>query len=342
MNTKGETLVRAKYEFLYYDDDGTLIALVKNGDTYEYKYIDQQDNQIGEDSYVKATLFSMFDGRHALVKPNDKIYSIIDKNGKQLENLPDIVDIGIYEGESYIESDYVDINKMIAGFNISPDGLYGFNYQSTPQQAVKMEVQQDLAIGDKQHEAGTPYWYDFKDNIMLYGESEGINGWISIQYSGNLSRQTYKTKRVIDYDFGDYYWYHDDKIPTGYVWNKVKPTLFGLTIYNGGRMHGKLRTLFNALSQKVKSWGKVVKENNGAAIVNLNNGKRAIITMEKDKVSVSWGQLKAAKDIDISKYKDACEEDDLNNISYGYLNDLFSDEVAADTAVVESDSTAVE
>lgn len=78
----------------------------------------------------------MFDGQHALVKPNDKIYSIIDKNGKQLENLPDIVDIGTYEGESYIESDYVDINKMIAGFNISPDGLYGFNYQSTPQQAV--------------------------------------------------------------------------------------------------------------------------------------------------------------------------------------------------------------
>ena len=64
--------------------------------------------------------------------------------------------------------------------------------------------------------------------------------------------------------------------------------------------------------------------------------------MEKDKVSVFWGQLKAAKDIDISKYKDACEEDDLNNISYGYLNDLFSDEVAADTAVVESDSTTVE
>ena len=340
MNTKGETLVRAKYEFLYYDEDGTLIALVKNGDSYEYKYIDQQDNQIGEDSYVKATLFSMFDGQHALVKSNDKIYSSIDKNGKQLENLPDIVDIGTYEGESYIESDYVDINKMIAGFNISPDGLYGFNYQSTPQQAVNMEVKQDLAIGDKKHKAGTPYWYDFKDNIMLSGQSEGINGWISIQYSGNLSRQTYKTKRVIDYDFGDYYWYHDDKIPTGYVWNKVKPIMFGLLIYNYGRMHGKLRTLFNALSQKIKTWGKVAKENNGAVVVTLNNGKRAIVTMEKDKVTIYWGQLKAVKDIDISIYKDACEEDDPKDISYGYLNDLFSDEVAADTT--EADTAVVD
>lgn len=282
----------------------------------------------------------MFDGQHALVKPNDKIYSIIDKNAKQLENLPDIVDIGTYEGESYIESDYVDINKLIAGFNISPDGLYGFNYQSAPQQAVKMEVQQDLAYGDKKHKAGTPYWYDFKDNITVSGQSEGINGWITIQYSGNLSRQTYRTKRVIDYDFGDYYWYHDDKIPTGYVWNKVKPTLFGLTIYNNGRMHGKLRTLFNALSQKFKSWGKVAKENNGAVIVNLNNKKRAIVTMEKDQVSAYWGEVKAAKDIDITKFKDACEEDDPKNISYGYLNELFSDEVAADTA--EVDTTAVD
>lgn len=37
MNVKGETLVRAKYEQLYYDDDNTLVAVVKNGDSYEYK-----------------------------------------------------------------------------------------------------------------------------------------------------------------------------------------------------------------------------------------------------------------------------------------------------------------
>ena len=340
MNTKEETLIRAKYEFLYYDEDGALIAVIKNGDSYEYKYIDQQDNQIGEDTYAKATLFSMFDGKHALVKPNDKIYSIIDKTGKQLENLPDIVDIGTYEGESYIESDYVDIDKMIAGFKVSQEGVLGLNFQSTPQQVVKMEVEQDLAIGDKQHKAGTPYWYDFKDNIVISGESEGINAWVGVNFSGNLSRQTYKTKRVIDYDFGAYYWYHDDRIPTGYVWNKVKPVSFSIVIYNHGRMHGKLRSLFNALSKKFKSIGKVAKENNGAVVINLNTGKRAVITMEKDKVLAFWGDLKAAKDIDISKFKDACEEDDPSNVSYGYLNDLFSEEVAADTA--EVDTTVVD
>lgn len=99
-------------------------------------------------------------------------------------------------------------------------------------------------------------------------------------------------------------------------------------------------TLFNALSQKIKIWGKVAKENNGAVVVTLNNGKRAIVTMKKDKVTVYWGQLKAVKDIDISIYKDACEEDDPKDISYGYLNDLFSDEVAADTT--EADTAVVD
>ena len=62
--------------------------------------------------------------------------------------------------------------------------------------------------------------------------------------------------------------------------------------------------------------------------------------MEKDKVLAFWGDLKAAKDIDISKFKDACEEDDPSNVSYGYLNDLFSEEVAVDTA--EVDTTVVD
>ena len=34
-------------------------------------------------------------------------------------------------------------------------------------------------------------------------------------FTGSLSRQTYQSKRVIDYEFDDYYWYHDEKIPTG-------------------------------------------------------------------------------------------------------------------------------
>lgn len=111
MNVKGETLVRAKYEYLYYDEDNILIAMTKDDDTYEFKYIDKKDNQIGSDTYVVAAPFSSFDSEHTLVKPNDKTYSIIDKKCKQLEGLPDIIDVGNYVGEDYVESDYIDLKK---------------------------------------------------------------------------------------------------------------------------------------------------------------------------------------------------------------------------------------
>lgn len=341
MDIKGETLIRAKYEFLYYDQDNVLVAVVKDGDTYQYKYIDEKDNQISDDTYVEATLFSMFDGEHALVKPNDKIYSIIDKKCKQLEGLPDITEVGTYEGESYIESDYVDLGKMLATYKITADGVMGVTTKSTPQEVVKMSVKKGTANGTDEHPAGTPYWYDYTDDVSLTNDAEGVHGYISVHFSNNLSKQTYRTKRVIDYTIGDWYWYHDDKIPTGYVWNKTTPNSFYLSIGNLGRMRGKLRDLYKLLSEKFKSMGTVAKQNNSAMVVELKGGNRAMIAMEKDNVMAYWGNsLKPAKEIDIDKFKDTVEDNDDSSISYGYLNDLFPDknsvEEITDTAVVDT------
>lgn len=337
MNIKGETLIRAKYEYLYYDDNKTLVAVVKDGDSFEYKYVDEKDNEIGKDTYVEATLFSMFDGKHAWVKPNDKIYSLIDKEGKQIEGLPDIVNIGTYEGESYIESDFVDIKKLVDAFKITADGVLGFNTKSSPKDVVKAAKESGSLTGTKEYPAGTPYWFDYTNQVPLYKETNGVRSGVAIYFTGNLSKQTYRTQRVIDYTWGDYYWYHDNKIPTGYVWNKVTPKAFSIIIGNGGRMRGKLRDLFNSLANKFKAiGGTVAKENNGAKVFTLKNGTRAILMLSKDNVEITWGDILPVKDLDISKYKDACEEDDLSNISYGYLNDLFPDKMAVDSAEVDS------
>lgn len=110
-------------------------------------------------------------------------------------------------------------------------------------------------------------------------------------------------------------------------------------------MKGKLRDLYNLLSNKFKSMGTVAKQNNSAMVVELKGDKRAIITMDKDHVTAYWGSgLKSAKEIDIDKFKDTVEEDDASNISYGYLNDLFPDKVIADTTAVdtvETDTAAI-
>lgn len=346
MDTDGKTLIRAKYEQLYLDRDGSLLAAVKNGDEYEWKYIDKEDNAIGDETFVRATPFSMLDGKHAIVKPNDHTYSLIDREGHQLTGLPDIVSVGTYLGEDYVESDYVDIAKLVASFNISVNGVLTLTTKSTPQQAVALSVKCGTAPYNKEHPAGSAWWYDFTDRVYLSHTMGSVESGVALVFTGNLSRQTYRTKRVIDYEFGDYYWYHDNHIPTGYVWNNVQPEGFNISVGNGGRMHGKLRELYHAFAAKFKAMGKVAKENNGAVVIDLGNGKCAEIHMAKDNVAVNWGKLKPIKDIDISEYKDVVEEGEDVMPSLGYLNRLFPDEKAVSGGeqvdTVEVDTVALD
>lgn len=344
MNTEGETIIRAKYEFLYYDGDDILVAIVKkDATTYESKYINEKDEQIGDDSYVSATPFTMFDGKHAVVKPNDKIYSIIDRNGNVVEGLPDIVNISSYEGEEYIESDYVDMAKLIKDCKITHNGMFGYTFSLKPADAIKAQVKEGYAISDENHRAGDLYWYDYTDHVWFIEKPGNTSAMLELTYTGNLARETYRTKRIIDYTFGDWYWYHDKKIPTGYAYNNVSMKYFQLTFDNTGKMHGKLHAVLDALIAKFKSIGKVVNQNNGAAVISTNDGKTAFLYMEKKKVVVMYGNLGNASDIVITKYKDIVEDGENSGISYGYLNRIFSDKIdnIADTDTMVTDTVVV-
>ena len=337
MNTKGETLIRAKYEFLYFDGDNMLVAIVKkDADTFESKYVNEKDEQIGEDTYVSATPFTMFDGEHAIVKPNDKIYSIISKEGKQIEGLPDIVEIGTFEGESYIQSDYVDFKALIADCKISDDGMFGMSFKTTPAEAIKAQVKEGIAMSDENHKAGDLYWYDLTDEVWFIKKPGNISSIFEMHYTGYLTKKTYRTKRIIDYVIGDWYWYHDKKIPTGYVYNKVSMRNFKMTFDNDGKLHGKLSDVLLALKGKFKSMGKIVKENNGAFVVTTKAGHTAFAYLEEKKVVLLFGNLGDANSLVIDKYKDATEDGEDSDVSYGYLNNLFPDEQVVDTAAVDT------
>ena len=336
MTLKGESLIRAKYDILYYADDNSLVAGTSKEDGYDYKLVNEKDEQIGNDTYEDVYPFSIFDGNHTLVKLNDKQYSIIDKKGESLKNLPDMVETGLSVGDTYIESDYVDLQALVSAFQITPSGIMGFNYTSSPRNVVRKTAALGMLTGDKEHAAHSPYWFDYKDEVILYKDVDGVRGMFSITFNGKLSRQTYRTKRVIDYEFYDYYYYHDEKIPTGYVWNKVNPKFFALSISNSGRMQGKLHQLYKVIVNRFKGMGTVVKQNDGAIVLNLRNGKRAFIYMKKNNVVAVWGNLKPVSEIDISEYKD------ISNVDEGIdeAEDNDDTDVAEDTAV--ADSTAVD
>lgn len=337
MNLKGETLIRAKYESLLIDDDGILLATVKDGDNTVYRFIDDKDNKLSEDTYTDAWPYSISGGKHALVKADDKMWTIIDKEGKAVKDQPDIVNISLSDGDGYVRSDYVDINAMLASYKITYNGVLGITTASTTRQVAELAARLGVVSGNKQYPATSAYWYDYTSSVTLYHTAEGTTGKVDVNFNGYMSRQTYRNNRVIDYTFGDYYWYHDEKIPTGYAWNDINPNTFRLSISNDDRMKGKLRSLYTALSGLFKNMGRVAKENDGAMVVELKNGLRAMIYMQSTNVTALWGNLPPASELDITPYKDVAEAETSGDEASAATTDTSSNDYSeADTAIVDT------
>ena len=86
--------------------------------------------------------------------------------------------------------------------------------------------------------------------------------------------------------------------------------------------------------------GSVEKENNGAVVVSLNNGKKAVVAMEKDNVFALWGNSKKVDAIDIEQYKNIKEE--AKHIKdFDYFENKLSGIVTEDSDTVEVDTLAV-
>ena len=78
--------------------------------------------------------------------------------------------------------------------------------------------------------------------------------------------------------------------------------------------------------------GTVVKQNDGAIVLNLRNGKRACIYMKKNNVVAIWGNIRKASEIDIKEFGD------ISNVDEGIDEAEGNDDtgVAEDTAVADS------
>ncbi len=341
MNFKGETVIRAKYDILYFASDEIMVAMTKkDGGSQEFKYINMKDEMIGSDTYDDAYPFYMLDGSHAIVKVSSSMFSIVDLSGKQVEKLPDMVHVGFSEGDMFVESDYVDMKKLVSSFNISEEGVDGLSFKSTPLQVVKYYATTDACWrGDKDHPSTDPYWYTLDDDLTYWKNIMGVMPDITVNFNGDIARRNYRSKRVIDYTYGDWYWYHDEKIPTGISFTNAGIKSFKVKFDNSGKLRLKLREVFSELASRFKNMGKLEKENNGAVVVTLKNGKRALVAMEKDNVFALWGDIKQVKDINIDEYKDVKEESKRIK-DYDFFENKLSGIAEADSLVV--DTAAIE
>lgn len=346
MNLKGENVVRAKYDYLYFDVKDRLVAITektKNSYNYECKFIDDGDNQIGEDEYVSINPFTRFDGKHSFVKVSDRIWSIVGLDGKQIEKLPDIVNINLSIGDKEIVNDHVDFAALFAEMKLSENGVDGLSFQTTPFEAVKTCVANGGRTGSDKHPADDPYWYDYTDNVSYVKEFSRVSAIILIGFPGKLSRQTYRNERIKYWEDEDYNYYYNNKIPTGYAFNKLSANAFLISFSNKGKMQGKLGLLLKELKAHFKKNGKLEKENEGAAVYTINEKNRVMVYMKEDAVSVIWGDIKSVGKLDIDEYKDTEEkiviDESIIQTVNGMGNPIRLSPIEADT--VDVDSVAV-
>ena len=346
MNLKGENIVRAKYDYLYFDVNDRLVAITektKKSMDYECKFIDDEDNQIGEDKYVSINPFSNFDGEHSFVKVSDRIWSIVDINGKQVEKLPDIVNINLSFGDTEILNDHVDFAQLFDEMNLGVNTLDSLTLdKATAFQAVKKHAECFPEGGNKEHPVLDPYWYDYTNNTSYYKTFSNVFTYISVSFPTNLSRRTYRNERIKYWEDEYYNYYYNNKIPTGYAFNDTKANMFLVSFSNTGKMSGKLEMLLKELKARFKKYGTLVKENNGAAVFTINEKNRAIMYMKEDAVYLGWGSLKPVDKLDIDEYKDTKEKIKIDDSIIQTVNgtgnpiDLSPSVVEADTVAVDS------
>lgn len=279
MNTKGEKIIT---EFgcdgaCSFDYAGQGIFKVQVAEIvdnrvegWKYTYISENGKQISSDTYKFVSSF--FNGKYAIVKPNQSQAYIIDKSGNKVDEFPELFDISLSEGDYAVESDWVDLQGLIDAFDISDEGIFGITLNTQPKDAVK--IVSDLGLIDKK--AGIePDLYKSKTKLILEKTVFGITGKICIDYATNMGKQ----------------------------WDKCTPNSIRIRIPNEHRMHGKLHKLYQSLCQKIKSTGAVIVEDTNGAIISINDGEdQVLLGIYCNLIEIVWANNGQFKDVDVSTF----------------------------------------
>ena len=297
MNIKGESLIRAKYSYLSFDGK-KLIAGNKVNGKLKYKIIDTSDQQIGSDTYDGIFFSSFFDGEHYLVQIGENDWGIINQDGALLKNLPDMKNIGYTYGNSWVKTDYVDIDDLLTQLDLKTSGIDGFTFQTSAKSAVEriLTLTDEYKHNSIEYPDNDPYWYNGTRSLNYHRNVEGVTAQFFVSFDDNLS-QKIRTKRVSEN------YPYDGQKSSGYIWKPVKPSLIVLFISNKDKMRGKLSLLFDRIVAILRQGGTVAKENDAAKIFDLKNGFRAIVTLEPNEVSVGLGESELIPLSEVDRYK---------------------------------------
>lgn len=321
MDFKGETIIRAKYDGLYFAADDLLMAYDESADESErYSLIDSKGEAVGKEKFAEMFPFIGKGKKHALVKVSDNDYGIIDRKGELLKlDKVDIYSFDLSFGDGEMESDFVDINAFVEAIGITANGIDGASISMTPEQAVRFAAGKDASISTD------PENYTYKSVIGYEREIKPSEINVEFGFNGNIGKAITKSEY--------YYGYYLGETITGYSFSSENMLTLTASVKLRGKFEDKGRDLFQALSKKCLSLGKRIKGNTNSLVVGLGTDKYAVVALTSDVVifGVCRGDGSA---FNISGFENLDSSDSSFDSSYAV------DSMAVDSAVTIADSTA--
>lgn len=319
MNLNGEILIPAQYADLEFDGD-YLIATIESNVERNSIWLNQYGQKVGSEAFESIYKASDFDNEHAVVRVNEMGYSLVDLKGNPLKHQPDMVEVGWKKGDDFIQSDIIDLNELLNQLKFSPQGVDGLSFRSSAEAGAKHWAEVSGEIEDEEALEMLPALLSHRADLTYTLNVMGIQTELYVEYNQLMSRHKAGKNGLFPTGELDYEAEREEMMSHNFVWNDTYPNSFAMKIANKGKMHGRLRPLFNAIVARLQQTGSLMKGNNGAKIFKLKDGHHAIVALEPHSVFVIWGKIEGIEDYDIEIFKNYKE--DLNITSEETSEDM--------------------
>ena len=136
MDKTGEVLIRGKYFMLQWAGDDLLWAFDTKGENKDMiSLINLKDEIVGKESFKNG--YTLQDGtRIAQLGKHD--YGFIDEKGEvmKLDKNVNIADIGIPRCDQWVESQYVDVQRIVSSLELDGQKMYGITIWTPADKAI--------------------------------------------------------------------------------------------------------------------------------------------------------------------------------------------------------------
>lgn len=291
----GTVVLKPEYDGINFIGSDYIAAVVSKGDEMSAKLYDMEGKQISNSTYSAIagnSLLRTIKGTNVFVCNDNSDWNLITDKGQKIKDIPKIYALMPYSyGDDRIMSDSLNYKAFINELRITENSMGDFTFNTEPKAALNIQ-RKTWNYYDSKESVSKPKAADYTTQTSIYLNLTADSHYYSseVQYPSAFSKQTFTQRKVIDYVYGNWYWYHMQKVPTGYTFNKITPSWFKLS-FSSYQYYGKLRNLYKELAKYVRKWGTVEEKNPGAILMSLNNGKKLLIALNEDELIMKWGKL---------------------------------------------------